>query len=153
MSYLSLHVYQCTCVETCIHITFYFLHYTEQEAFWGGFAARLHSKSWGGAGETDLGTLVIPSHQFTPSQAAYHTLCSIAMELVGALESSVAGEQVGVVRMSGCGQDGWACLVQIAPEFISGICSRLLENRAQPSSIPNIERPSTVSHTPCFCGP
>lgn len=33
-------------------------------------------------------------------QAAYHTLCSIAMELVGALESSVAGEQVGVVSIA-----------------------------------------------------
>lgn len=33
-----------------------------------------------------------------PPQAAYHTLCSIAMELVGALESSVAGEQVGTLH-------------------------------------------------------
>jgi len=29
-------------------------------------------------------------------QVAYHTLCGITMELVGALEASVAGQQVGV---------------------------------------------------------
>ena len=36
-------------------------------------------------------------------QTAYHTLCGIAMELVGALESTVAGEQVRVWVCSGCG--------------------------------------------------
>ena len=33
------------------------------------------------------------------AQIAYHTLCSIAMELVGALESIVAGEQVSEIEL------------------------------------------------------
>lgn len=42
-----------------------------------------------------------------PSQTAYHTLCSIAMELVGALESSVAGEQVCLVSPCVCVWHAW----------------------------------------------